>query len=328
MNLLGNTSGIDRDGSLGARRASSRHRGHRARLHREPGREYTVYDRRHRTVDVTVTRAAVALLSCLALACGSRVVPAPTDADPQTESAGSSTSSPSGLSSSSTLATTESTGLSTSLDTALSTSGGKELGAVCSVLTQDCVAGLKCGPSVADDCDWEFHTCYQPADRPDELDQRCTLDPPCGVDTCSASNFCFEDTCMSFCDTPSHPCSRPREECLRYTGWVYVCVTRCSPLLQDCPEGLVCDYLGAAQGVGCLAHSPMPVGFHGKCESSGDCQPGLICVNSVIGCATDCCTPFCDVTDPNACDQMPGSACKPFDFFYPSPETENLGYCD
>lgn len=282
-------------------------------------------------MDLSPSTTVAALFSLLTLACGSRVLSSATEGDTQTSTSSTpSTSISSSPISSSTLASTTS---GSGTGTESSTSGGKEIGERCDIFAQNCAPGLKCGPSVADWCDNEEQKCFPIADPPDEIDQRCTLDPPCGIDTCTPGNFCYwhetndgEGTCMTFCDF-DHPCTRPREECLRLTGFQNVCVTRCSPLLQDCPGDLVCHSLGSGRGVGCLAPTPLPGVLHTPCDFNPDCQAGLACVYAPNVCATRCCSPFCDVTDPNACDQIPNATCSPLEYFDPSPETENLGVC-
>ena len=72
------------------------------------------------------------------------------------------------------------------------------------------------------------------------------------------------------------------------------------------------------------------------CEFANVCNPGLLCTNPMFFPAPDCqgsigcCTPFCDLTDPDACDNLavPNATCVSWFDNEPAPDGfENVGAC-
>lgn len=65
------------------------------------------------------------------------------------------------------------------------------------------------------------------------------------------------------------------------------------------------------------------------CDFINACDPGLSCEEAATpGCATQsCCTPFCDLNEPNTCPGL-GQVCVPaFDTTTPPATLEHVGLC-
>lgn len=175
----------------------------------------------------------------------------------------------------------------------------------------------------------------------------CSVDGYLGscLDDCSAGTFCLdidgdgEGTCQRMCEgSESNPECRPGETCFVYFAGVPLCFPDCDPLVQNCPESQGC-YPDEAEGGGtgfiCLPTIGSTGDYNEYCWLLSNCLPGFICVspdflpdcNGIVG----CCTPLCDVDEPDTCDQFHSDIeCVSWYFggqMPPSAALENVGAC-
>ena len=134
-----------------------------------------------------------------------------------------------------------------------------------------------------------------------------------GIDDCAKGYMCYGldennmGSCVAFCDVNDNCpagsiCSNLND------GVLPICVTGCDPLLQDCPDGQGCYAVEEDDTlISCRTDASGAGGFDGDpCEYDNVCDPGLICAANSAGCLTPrCCTPWCDINEPNTC---PGAA--------------------
>jgi hypothetical protein len=104
------------------------------------------------------------------------------------------------------------------------------------------------------------------------------------------------------------------------------CGVACDPLIQDCSEGHGCyAFEDAFACLGTLGGS-----FGDTCDQPNACDAGLVCVAAarVPDCGgAQCCTSFCDLSNPATCT-APGQSCVAW--FDPGPAPaglENVGIC-
>jgi len=204
----------------------------------------------------------------------------------------------------------------------------------CDVWEQDCDEGEKCQAWY--DTEYNPPVCL-PVSGDGAAGEPCEVSPD-GIDDCGADSQCWNvdpmtkvGTCIPRCDgTAEMPECPEGATCSSYfDGTINVCVLDCDPLegVEACAEDEVCSPMngdfhcfpaGGAMGLG------------EDCEFLNSCAPGLVCVPAdlVIGCEEskvgNCCSPACDLTDPNGCDALPGNECKPWDEEQPE---SALGIC-
>jgi len=218
----------------------------------------------------------------------------------------------------------------------------------CDIEAQDCPRGFKCMPYSSQGGSWWDATACFPVDPdPVGLGEPCQWEgePWSGFDDCGFAQVCWSfepgdgGVCKGLClfeepEAPWNPtCEDPTatpfygcQECF------CTCETSCSPLDQDCPEGQECVpttdiFLCAPDASGELGAYADP------CEYINACDPGLACLppESTPGCegGSGCCTPFCDVTQPNSCPgAAEGQICQAW--FQPGDAPiglENVGVC-
>ena len=163
---------------------------------------------------------------------------------------------------------------------------------------------------------------------PDQLGEGCEVDPREGTDTCDAHLYCA-GTCLPVCDFDADPECPAGYQCSTCQDCVpSLCIPDCEPLLQECPEGQVCVPDGNA--FTCVLDASGDAGAFGDpCEYVNACDPGLACLEpeSVPECeGTGCCSPFCDLTDPQCPDEA--LECTPwFGEGDAPPPHENVGAC-
>jgi hypothetical protein len=194
----------------------------------------------------------------------------------------------------------------------------------CDPFMQDCPDGEKCVPYASGSGTWDAHKCV-----PVMGDQ--APGEPCwyggavaATDTCDETSMCWNvmeidgelvGTCTTLCtgsgDNPECPegssCSISSE------GSVYICISNCDPLLQDCNRGLACYWVNG--GFSCVfTTQDIPTGE--PCGFINDCAVGNGCVTAEVlpGCAgASCCTLFCNVMlGDQQCDALPGTSCVAF----------------
>jgi len=129
--------------------------------------------------------------------------------------------------------------------------------------------------------------------------------PPCGVGESCATNA---DCAMGECVTE-------------------VCLLACHPIQQNCADGEGCYPVDI--GFFCVQDASAAMGaFGSECEYINACDPGLACIlgELVPNCTTmGCCSPFCDVTDPNC--PAPTTCLGFFEAGQAPPDLQDVGVC-
>jgi hypothetical protein len=210
----------------------------------------------------------------------------------------------------------------------------------CDPFMQNCPDGEKCVPYASSGGYWDDHKCVavlgdQAAGEP------CTYAGTAeATDDCDATSMCWDvmdvdgeaiGTCTPLClgsaDTPECP---ENSSCtISSDGVVYVCISTCDPILQDCNDGLACYW--ANNGFNCIFTTEnIPLGE--PCGFINDCAEGYGCITADVlpSCAgSACCVPWCDLdlVDPS-CEALPGTTCVSFfEQGMAPPGYENLGVC-
>jgi hypothetical protein len=197
-------------------------------------------------------------------------------------------------------------------------------------------------PWVNDGGTWWNATKCVPIDAdPGAVGEPCTVEGSgvSGIDSCELHAMCWdvdaetlEGTCEAFCvGSPADAfCEQPCSTCsLSSEGALNLCLQQCDPLGQDCPDGDGCyltnDVFSCGPDV-----SKQRGGAGDSCDFVNDCDPGLDCASgeAVPDCeGLGCCTPFCAVDNPSACNALPGSVCTPLGLRDPGCFGEGVGLC-
>lgn len=203
----------------------------------------------------------------------------------------------------------------------------------CFFVDPACEPGMKCavaGPT----CD-DYPECVPIGEGEKSLLESCQVLGCLGPDDCGPGAYCAFDyseaspgTCLPACKHGGNVgihCDDPNEQCilLASAAAIAVCGLVCDVLVQDCPDGMGCAWVGASAGYfsTCVTLAD-PGGIVDPCEGPSDCQAGLGCAyaQSVPGCLTyGCCTPYCALDDLSSCDAVPGTVCEPLG--------NNFGFC-
>jgi hypothetical protein len=194
----------------------------------------------------------------------------------------------------------------------------------CDPFQQDCPEGEKCVPYASMGGPWNAHKCV-----PVMGDQ--APGEPCwyggavaATDNCDETSMCWNvtvidgelvGTCTILCtgsaDTPE--CPEGSSCSISGDGSVYVCISNCDPLLQDCGPGLACYW---ANGIFTCIFSIQDIPTGEPCDSINACAIGNGCVIAEVlpSCVSAaCCTLFCNVMlGDQQCDALPGTSCVPF----------------
>lgn len=207
----------------------------------------------------------------------------------------------------------------------------------------DCGDGEKCIPYAMGGSSWDALKCIPVDENAKTLGDECNapLGGAGGQDDCENGLFCYyvdgetnTGTCIAHCmGSPSAPTCGPDTVCtIVNDGVLTLCRPTCDPVLQDCdPTGSACWQATGTNGFTCIIDSSGDAGAYGDpCEFINSCDPGLACAdaNGVPGCTgSGCCTPFCDVNEPNNCpDAAMGQTCEPY-YDMPDPGYEHVGIC-
>ena len=234
---------------------------------------------------------------------------------------------------------TETTGMP---DTTTTTGGGGE---VCDPKLQDCPQGTKCTATNLLPGDyWNDNRCV-PVMGTQGLGESCQIadlnEPGNGLDDCDVGLIClnFDDQgkgyCSEFCNKDDE-CDSGQGLCIPdiNDGLLPICLATCDPLLQDCVAGQGC--YGDPAGPPFICFNPDPGESSGMknafCEFDNQCLAGFSCVDAAknAGCTPGdkaCCTPYCDLGDPNPqanCDA--GEKCVAY-FNESYPGYEDVGLC-
>jgi hypothetical protein len=218
----------------------------------------------------------------------------------------------------------------------------------CSVWDQDCPDGQKCMPWANDGgSSWNATKCTPRDPNPAQPGDACTVEGSgiSGIDNCDVASMCWDvdgetntGICVAFCTgAEANPvCDDPQTSCsIANEGVLILCLPTCDPLAQDCQDGQAC--YGIDDAYVCAPDASGEMGAYGDpCEFLNACDPGLECLNAdgVPGCqgALGCCSPFCDLDDPEAGANCPGAdggqECTPaFEEGQAPPGYEAVGYC-
>jgi hypothetical protein len=194
----------------------------------------------------------------------------------------------------------------------------------CDVWAQDCMDGEKCMPWANDGGNaWNATRCSPIDDNPNQIGDPCTVEGSgvSGIDDCAIASMCWNvdpetnmGTCIAFCSgSEANPvCEDPATSCsILNEGTLILCLPTCDPLIQNCMEGEGCYITNDT--FSCVPDAGGEMGAYGEgCEFLNVCDPGLACMgpDAVPGCAGSigCCSPFCDVSDPDSGAACPGAA--------------------
>jgi hypothetical protein len=268
-----------------------------------------------------------------------------TGADEQTETSGA------GSSGTDTSSTTGSKSTVTAADSAddigfiEAPDGGDE--PECDVWAQDCRAGEKCMPWADDGGErWNATRCSPIAEDPAAVGEPCTVEGSAvsGLDDCELGAMCwFVDaethagTCVAFCagSEAAPVCADPTTSCLLSNDVLALCLPTCDPLAPTCGDGLTC--IAGADAFVCVEDASGGGGAFGDaCDSFDACDPGLVCgapeLTPDCAGAIGCCTPLCDLDDPEASSGCPGARagqqCLPwYDRGQAPDELDDVGVC-
>ena len=190
---------------------------------------------------------------------------------------------------------------------------------------------------------WEEFACV-PILGDDPVGADCSVsgDLWSGEDSCGDRSVCMfvdpdtkQGTCVAFCEgDPSSAVECPPSSACKIAGngTPAACFPFCDPLAQECEEGYMC--LQRYDGFFCEVDASEGTHPYGSpCEYVNECNPGLACVPAGLvpdpACtgSENCCSPYCDLTQPNTC---PGQGQVCIDIWAPEtpPEgLENFGVC-
>jgi hypothetical protein len=298
---------------------------------------------------VSGLRACPLVLLGLGLACGPSG--AVVDSGGSSESTGATATTTSTTSSSTTVSTTNTTTGTTGTTSGSSTdtSGSSETGMafidnpdggnnclVCDTWAQDCPGGEKCVPWERG-CGAACVAVVRDAAAPGEP---CSvLNPLSPDDDCDETSVCWdvdpdtgEGTCRALCTGTEldHECAAGTA-CLLAERFFNVCVPACNPLSPRCPAGQAC--FGVSDGFACVDEATELV--IGNCVANGSCPPSFVCrhASELADCQQNsCCTPVCNLDDPDASADCPGfdagDLCTPYydDGQAPTGQ-QNVGLC-
>jgi hypothetical protein len=226
------------------------------------------------------------------------------------------------------------------------TCGGSGVACECDVWAQDCPVGEKCAPWANDGgSSWNATRCVSIDDNPGEPGDPCQAEGSgvTGLDDCNASSMCWDvdetglGTCVAFCsgNEASPVCESTEASCvIANDGVLILCLPNCDPLMSDCGDGSACYPTETA--FVCVFDASLEEGAYADaCEYTNVCDPGLWCApaETVPGCETPrCCTPFCDLSEPDPDGSCPGAAggqeCVPwYEEGQVPPGYEDIGTC-
>ena len=214
----------------------------------------------------------------------------------------------------------------------------------CSLWDQNCPPGEKCVPWANDGgASWNALRCVPIDPNPAGPGEPCTAEgiSTSGIDNCTLGSICWrpdpktgEGACVPHCvGTEKAPyCVDPQRSCtISGEGILTLCRDLCDPVdLDACPPSEGCYPIDGR--FECQTDSSEDGGgMFENCEVLNGCNPGLLCVNPLVGgtlCDSDaggCCLPACDLSKP-ICPPM--TACTPW---YQSgdapPSVEHVGLC-
>ena len=223
----------------------------------------------------------------------------------------------------------------------------------CDPWCQDCPDGQKCFPS-GSPYEEPKASCIQETPVVKQLGEPCN---DLGLDDCAKGLICLgvdpklrASVCTQLCSgTPQEPsCASEGERCfLSSNGVLGVCLPVCDPVVKNCP--LVDDQC-SLNDPDCVDAACLPLKTRGTfrchldlgsttsygspCLKQFTCASGQACVASdqLAACSdpVGCCTPYCDLNDPQfLCpDTDKGMKCLPaFEPGLGPQQSEHVGIC-
>ena len=207
----------------------------------------------------------------------------------------------------------------------------------CDPWVQDCPDGEKCVPYGSTGGNWDANKCV-PVLGDGQAGDTCTWDgTSVATDSCGPDTYCWDvvelegelvGVCTEFCTgTPDDPICDQESSCVIVNeGSITLCIDTCDPLLQACGEGLGCFWTN--NDFNCV-FTAGDIAEAQPCGYVNDCAPGLVCASSSVlpSCeGTDCCTAYCDLSDPDCPDAA--TECAPFfDEGTAPPNYVDIGVC-
>ncbi len=196
-----------------------------------------------------------------------------------------------------------------------SDSDGGQAWPPCNAWAQDCPEGYKCTLTDSQEGYGWSTRCVMIDPFPQAPGDVCVATGPLtGVDNCEFGSVCWnvaqgthEGPCVSFCGgsdyEPLCPSGYTCQSLTRGGPNAGLCLPDCDPIASDCPGDDLCIPSGKSW-ICVLDASGEQGAFGDPCEYANACDPGLYCLNPeyVPECqAAGCCTPFCDLGEPNTC---------------------------
>lgn len=218
----------------------------------------------------------------------------------------------------------------------------------CDIWTQDCNEGEKCMPwDNSGSGSWNSTKCSPVMENAGGEGDDCAAEGSgvSGVDSCGKGLICWyldqenKGKCIDMCTgTPDNGQCDDGQICdVSNDGVLILCLTECDPLVQSCDEGLICFYSPFSSTFICDFDASGEMGAYGDpCEYINVCDYGLFCANPEAvppgqACegAAGCCTPYCDLTQPNTCPGADGGQeCVPwYNEGEAPPGQEDIGAC-
>lgn len=208
----------------------------------------------------------------------------------------------------------------------------------CDPRAQDCPRGQKCTAWANDGGTfWNANKCVDVAGEGVGGDA-CTVEGSgvAGIDDCALGFICLNTdqrgigACVEFCQGDNEDCG-VGDVCAVYNdGVLPICLVGCDPLLQDCPEGQGCIDTPNSSFI-CFNDASGDQGADGDVcpaeDGENSCDPGMWCGPNSSGCdSVNCCTPYCDMDDPQCPDP---DQCVSFfgEAGSAPPGFENVGVC-
>ncbi|MCA9662697.1 MAG: hypothetical protein KC486_30435 [Myxococcales bacterium] len=202
----------------------------------------------------------------------------------------------------------------------------------CNLSDAPCPEGMKC---ILDGGQSKTQ-CVDLVADPKQFGDACdgASDPFDDVDDCDDGLICFGSEeggiCIPFCgigedfSCPSGYLCSTCQDCV-----LGLCIPSCDPVGDDCSPGQVC--IPEDNGFVCVVDASAREGAFGDpCEFVNACDPGLVCLNPdyVPDCdSAGCCTPFCDLGDPQ-CPDLPDLECIAwFEEGQAPADLEHVGVC-
>lgn len=177
----------------------------------------------------------------------------------------------------------------------------------------ECPDGEKCMPWANDGGNaWNATRCSPVDPEPAAAGDPCTAEGSAvsGIDDCALYSMCWGvdpdtlmGTCEAFCDAADASACADPQECVDLNEATFaLCLTPCNPLdAEACPAGEECRLTSSGAPYCLPAQGGAVQGNSGICGESM-CSEESLCVDPALipECRSECCTPWCDLGDPDA----------------------------